>query len=70
LASGAGSALVPGKLAAVRVVFAIRFMPNCAVPRTLAPAAAMPAMVFEPEVRVVPFTVIAYPELAFVLAAI
>jgi len=53
------------------VVFALRFRPNCGVPRVLAAAVPpMPVIVLEPEVRVVPLTVIIYPVVAFVEAAI
>ena len=64
------SALVPGKLAATPTVFARRFIPNWLVPIVGEACAAMAGIVFEPDVIVGPLTVITYPLMALVLAAI
>jgi len=54
----------------VAVVFAFKFIPNWADPRTPRAAVPMAVMVLEPEVSVDPLTVMAYPEPALVEAAI
>src|SRR4051812_14199912 len=54
-------------------VFALRLAPNCVELRTAGspvPLVLMAVIVLEPEVRVVPNTLITYPEPALVLAAI
>jgi hypothetical protein len=54
----------------VVVVLSTRFIPNCPVPLVPAAAEAIAGMVFAPDDSVVPFTVMAYPEPAFLQPAI
>jgi hypothetical protein len=54
----------------VVVVFAFRFNPNWLVPRTPVAGELMAGIVLEPDVSVGPATVILYPKVAFVDAAI
>ena len=68
--SGSGLISLPAATVDVAVVLSFRFIPNWLVPRIPGPALAIAGIVFDPEVRVGPATVILKPLVALVEAAI